>query len=61
MNEFIKTDFPGEVAKPMAAFVFLWIKVAARCFSFAESSDAFLMEDFEVEEEEEDDDRHCAS
>jgi len=60
MKAFITTDLPGEVARPIAALFFLWIKVAARCFSFNDNSDAFLM-DLEEEEMVVEEDRYCVS
>jgi len=45
MNEFMRTDFPGDVASPMAAFDFFLRSAAARCFSLVESSDAFVLEE----------------
>jgi len=48
MKEFISKDFPGDVASPMAALLFLRPMAAARCFSLVETSDPALAEAFLV-------------
>jgi hypothetical protein len=45
MNEFMRTDFPGDVASPIAALDFFLMSAAARCFSLVESSDDFVLEE----------------
>jgi len=46
MKEFIRTDFPGDVASPIAAFDFFLMICAARCFSLVDSSDEIVLEEF---------------
>lgn len=52
MKEFMRTDLPGEVASPIAAFDFFLMIAAARCFSLVDCSDKivlFLEEEFLVD------------